>query len=172
MKDPVGWSKAVAAAPAQLGDRWHCADDADVIVVGPAMRRCAALAALERELLTVLMLEAAPREDLWRQQRRFTAGSIRVVYDGVDDIACTLVPDLSPEELSSTDFGAYTAAQFFDDMAQVTQHRADASDLIELLVTHSSATLNWMREKGLRLIPIYGRQAFKIDGKFKFYGAG
>ena len=28
----------------------------------------------------------------------------------------------------------------------------------------------WMRDKGVRFIPIYGRQAFKIDGKFKFWG--
>jgi tricarballylate dehydrogenase len=76
---------------------------------------------------------------------------------------------LSPTELAGTDFGAYTAVQFFDDMARVTQHRGDA-DLVELLVTRSFATLNWMRENGLRLIPIYGRQAFKIDGKFKFWG--
>ena len=27
-----------------------------------------------------------------------------------------------------------------------------------------------MRDKGIRFIPIYGRQAFKIDGKFKFWG--
>ena len=27
-----------------------------------------------------------------------------------------------------------------------------------------------MREKGVRFIPIYGRQAFKIEGKFKFWG--
>ena len=27
-----------------------------------------------------------------------------------------------------------------------------------------------MRGKGVRFIPIYGRQAFKIDGKFKFWG--
>jgi tricarballylate dehydrogenase len=27
-----------------------------------------------------------------------------------------------------------------------------------------------MREKGIRFVPIYGRQAFKIDGKFKFWG--
>ena len=27
-----------------------------------------------------------------------------------------------------------------------------------------------MREKGIRFIPIYGRQAFKIEGKFKFWG--
>ena len=142
-------------------------DDADVIVVGAGNAAlCAALAAQERGA-TVVMLEAAPQEESGGNSR-FTAGSIRVVYDGVDDIN-TLVPDLSPAELSSTDFGAYTAAQFFDDMARVTQHRADA-DLIELLVTRSFATLNWMREKGLRLIPIYGRQAFKIDGKFKFWG--
>ena len=86
----------------------------------------------------------------------------------MDDIK-TLVPDLTPAEIEHTDFGTYTADQFFDDMARVTQHRADP-DLVELLVTRSFATLDWMREKGVRLIPIYGRQAFKIDGKFKFWG--
>jgi tricarballylate dehydrogenase len=54
-------------------------------------------------------------------------------------------------------------------MARVTQHRADP-DLVELLVTRSFNTLNWMREKGVRLIPIYGRQAFKVGGRFKFWG--
>ena len=113
------------------------------------------------------MLEAAPEEESGGNSR-FTAGSIRVVYNGIDDIK-TLVPDLTPAEIESTDFGTYTADQFFDDMARVTQHRADP-DLVELLVTRSFATLNWMREKGVRLIPIYGRQAFKVDGKFKFWG--
>src|SRR5438094_8808332 len=54
-------------------------------------------------------------------------------------------------------------------MAMVTQHRANP-DMVELLVTRSFDTLNWMREKGVRFIPIYGRQAFKIDDKFKFWG--
>src|SRR5665213_369809 len=27
-----------------------------------------------------------------------------------------------------------------------------------------------MRSKGIRFAPIYGRQAFKVDGKFKFWG--
>src|SRR6201986_2871120 len=54
-------------------------------------------------------------------------------------------------------------------MARVTQNRADP-DLVELLVTKSFDSLNWMRQKGVRLIPIYGRQAFKVDGKFKFWG--
>src|SRR5271170_6043846 len=140
---------------------------ADVIVVGAGNAAfCAALAAQERGA-KVLMLEAAPEEESGGNSR-FTAGSIRVVYNGTNDIK-TLVPDLTPAETQSTDFGTYTADQFFDDMARVTQHRADP-DLVELLVTRSFATLNWMCEKGVRLIPIYGRQAFKVDGRFKFWG--
>src|SRR6202521_2871338 len=141
--------------------------NADVIVVGAGNAAfCAALAAQEHGA-KVVMLEAAPEEESGGNSR-FTAGSIRVVYNGVDDIK-TLVPDLTPAEIETTDFGTYTADQFFDDMARVTQHRADP-DLVELLVTKSFDSLNWMREKGVRLIPIYGRQAFKIDGKFKFWG--
>jgi tricarballylate dehydrogenase len=139
----------------------------DVIVVGAGNAAfCAALAAQERGA-KVLMLEAAPENEAGGNSR-FTAGSIRVVYNGTDDIK-TLVPDLTPAEIEGTDFGTYTADQFFDDMARVTQHRADP-DLVELLVTRSFDTLNWMREKGLRLIPIYGRQAFKVGGRFKFWG--
>ena len=140
---------------------------ADVIVVGAGNAAlCAALAARERGA-AVLMLEAAPEEESGGNSR-FTAGSIRVVYDGVGDIR-TLVPDLSAAEIESTDFGSYPAEQFFDDMARVTQHRADP-DLVELLVTKSFGTLDWMRGKGVRFIPIYGRQAFKVDGRFKFWG--
>src|SRR5579863_6253384 len=140
---------------------------ADVIVVGAGNAAfCAALAAQERGA-KVLMLEAAPEEESGGNSR-FTAGAIRVVYGGIEDIR-TLVPDLTPAEIEITDFGAYTATQFYDDMARLTQHRADP-DLVELLVTRSFATLDWMRAKGVRLIPIYGRQAFKIDGKFKFWG--
>ncbi len=51
-----------------------------------------------------------------------------------------------------------------------SRRTAPIPDLVELLVTKSFESLNWMRNKGVRLIPIYGRQAFKIDGKFKFWG--
>ena len=30
--------------------------------------------------------------------------------------------------------------------------------------------MRWMRDKGVRFMPIWGRQAYKIDGKFKFWG--
>ena len=168
MKDPApGRRRMAAPRKRQSNDREEMANQADVIVVGAGNAAfCAALAAQEQGA-KVIMLEAAP-EDESGGNSRFTAGSIRVVYNGIDDIK-TLVPDLTPAEVETTDFGTYTAEQFYDDMARVTQNRADP-DLVELLVTKSFDSLNWMREKGVRLIPIYGRQAFKIDGKFKFWG--
>jgi tricarballylate dehydrogenase len=141
--------------------------DWDVIVVGGGNAAfCAALSAREAGA-SVLMLEAAPEEESGGNSR-FTAGAMRVVYNGVDDIKA-LVPDLSQSEIDTTDFGTYTQDQFFDDMARVTQFRTDP-DLCEMLITRSHPTLVWMREKGIRFVPIYGRQAFKIEGRFKFWG--
>ena len=139
----------------------------DVVVVGGGNAAfCAALAAQEQGA-SVALLEAAPEEEAGGNSR-FTAGSVRVVYNGIDDIR-TLVPDLTEQEIATTDFGTYTRDQFFDDMARVTQNRADP-DLVELLVGRSFDTFCWLREKGVRFIPIYGRQAFKLEGKFKFWG--
>src|SRR3979409_204179 len=104
--------------------------DVDVIVVGGGNAAfCAALAAQEQGA-KVLMLEAAP-EDESGGNSRFTAGSVRVVYNGVDDIKA-LVPDLTEQEVATTDFGTYTHEQFFDDMARVTQNRADPA-LVEMV---------------------------------------
>jgi len=115
----------------------------------------------------VLVLERAPIEERGGNTA-FTAGALRVAYEGVEDLL-ELMPDLSEEERRNTDFGTYSAEQFFDDMARVTQHRANP-DLVELLVRESHPTLKWLRGKGFRFVPIYGRQAFKVDGKFKFWG--
>jgi tricarballylate dehydrogenase len=139
----------------------------DVIVVGAGNAAYSAALAAREHGASVLILEAAPEEESGGNSR-FTAGAMRVVYNGVDDIKA-LVPDLSKAEIDTTDFGTYTQDQFFDDMARVTQFRTDPS-LCELLVTKSHDTLVWMREKGIRFVPIYGRQAFKIEGRFKFWG--
>src|ERR687893_156575 len=139
----------------------------DVVVVGAGNAAlCAALSAQENGA-RVLVLECAPEEESGGNSR-FTAGAMRVVYNGVEDIE-QLMPDLTEEEKRNTDFGTCTHEQFFDDMARVTQYRGDP-DLIEILVGESLPTLKWMRQKGVRFVPIYGRQAFKIEGKFKFWG--
>ena len=139
----------------------------DVIVVGAGNAAfCAALAAAEHGV-SVLVLERAPEIECGGNSR-FTAGAIRCVYDGVDDLRA-LMPDLTEEEIANTDFGTYTEEKFFDDMGRVTEYRTDP-DLCELLVKRSRETIRWMRHKGVRFQPIYGRQAFKVDGKFKFWG--
>lgn len=139
----------------------------DVIVVGGGNAAfCAALAARESGA-SVLVLERAPFGE-HGGNTRFTAGAMRVAYRGVEDIK-VLVPELTEEQLETTDFGTYTQDDFFDDLARVTDNRTDP-DLAHLLVSKSFETLSWMRENGVRFLPIYGRQAFKVDGKFTFWG--
>ena len=141
--------------------------ETDVCVVGAGNAAiCAALAARESGA-QVTILECAPVDER-SGNTRFTAGAMRVAYDGVDDIV-KLVPDLSEEERRITDFGTYTTDQFFDDIARLTQYRADP-DMVEILVKRSLDTLLWMRSKGVRFVPMYGRQAFKVDGRFTFWG--
>ncbi|MEE8517320.1 MAG: FAD-dependent tricarballylate dehydrogenase TcuA [Alphaproteobacteria bacterium] len=139
----------------------------DVVIVGAGNAAlCAALSARENGA-SVLVLECSP-EDESGGNSRFTAGAIRFAYNGVDDLK-EIVTDLTPDEIANTDFGTYTEDQFFDDMFRVTQFRTDP-DLCEVLVRQSFATMKWMRAQGVRFVPIYGRQAFKVDGKFKFWG--
>jgi len=140
---------------------------ADVVIVGGGNAAlCAALAAREHGV-SVLVLERAPEEEAGGNSR-FTAGAMRCVYDGVEDLMA-LMPDLTEQEIAQTDFGTYTEDQFFDDMYRVTEYRTDP-ELTEVLVRRSRETLRWMRAKGVRFAPIWGRQAFKVDGKFKFWG--
>ena len=139
----------------------------DVIVVGAGNAAfCAALAAQEGGA-RVLMLERAPEAENGGNSR-FTAGGMRIAYRGVDDLKM-LMPDLTSEEIASTDFGSYTTDQFFEDMFRVTRFRADAG-LSEQLVRRSFDATLWLHRKGVRFVPIYGRQTIKVDGKHKFWG--
>ena len=99
---------------------------------------------------------------------RFTAGAFRCVYDGVDDLKA-IMPDLTEDEIARSDFGTYTTDQFFDDMFRVTQYRTDG-ELCDRLVGRSRDAMRWLQGKGMKFAPIWGRQAYKIDGKFKFWG--
>ncbi len=139
----------------------------DVVVVGGGNAAFAAAVSARQNGASVLMLEAAP-EDEAGGNSRYTAGAIRFAFNGSEDII-KLVPDLTPDEIANTDFGTYTEDQYFDDMFRITQYRTDP-DLCETLVRNSNATVHWMREAGVRLQASYGRQAFKVDDRFRFWG--
>jgi tricarballylate dehydrogenase len=141
--------------------------EADVVVVGAGnAAMCAALAATD-EGADVVVLERAPLNERGGNSA-FTAGAMRVVYEGVEDLVA-LMPDLTDSDIATTDFGTYPAARFFDDMGRVTDYRADP-DLVEVLVAESHASLLWMQSRGVRFAPAYGRQAFKRNGRFRFWG--
>ncbi|MBA52666.1 MAG: tricarballylate dehydrogenase [Acidimicrobiaceae bacterium] len=141
--------------------------DFDVVVVGAGNAACCAALSAAEQGAKVLVLERAPKVESGGNSR-FTAGAIRFAYDGVDDLV-DLMPDLTQSEIENTDFGTYTEDEFYADMGRVTDYRTDP-ELANFLVSNSKKTVMWMQRNGVRFAPIWGRQAFKVDGKFKFWG--
>ncbi len=139
----------------------------DVLVVGAGNAAMAAAHSAREGGLDVVVLERAPAAERGGNTH-FTAGTMRVSHNGVADLL-ELMPDMSRAELESSDFGTYPAEQFYDDLATVSQYRADP-ELADLLASESFDTLLWMKERGIRFIPQFGRQAFKVGGKHKFWG--
>src|SRR5712692_7016461 len=142
-------------------------DAPDVLVVGAGNAAlCAAISAHESGA-RVLVLEAAPFEERGGNSH-FTGGAFRFAFSGVEDLIAVL-PSLAQENLDDVDFGAYTQEAFFDDLFALTQDRCDP-DLAEILVRSSLDTAKWVVRQGVKLQPGLGRQAYQVDGKFKFWG--
>jgi tricarballylate dehydrogenase len=138
-----------------------------VVVVGAGNAGlCAAIAAREAGA-EVQLLERAPRP-LRGGNTAFTAGLMRATYDGADDILA-LVGELSESELAITDFGSYSQQDFMETLGRITDFRCDP-DLAHVLTSNSFSTLRWMKGHGVRFAPSYGRQAFKHEGRFIFWG--
>jgi tricarballylate dehydrogenase len=138
-----------------------------VLVVGAGNAGlCAAIAAREAGA-DVELLERAPRP-LRGGNSAFTAGLMRATYDGAGDVLA-LVGELSESELANTDFGSYSQQDFMETLGRITEYRCDP-DLADVLTSRSTATLRWMKGHGVRFAPSYGRQAFKHDGRFTFWG--
>jgi tricarballylate dehydrogenase len=139
----------------------------DIVVVGAGNAAlCAALRAKEAGA-SVLVLENAPRE-LRGGNTYFTGAAFRFPYNGLDDIR-RLIPDLSDTEAEAVDVSAYPASQMRDDLLRVTDGRADPG-LVEALVADAYPAMAWMRGRGMRWVLLYGRQAFEVEGKRRFWG--
>jgi tricarballylate dehydrogenase len=139
----------------------------DVLVIGAGNAAAnAALQALELGA-TVAMVETAPVEARGGNSA-FTGGAFRFTFGSVDDLMA-LAPDIRDLDLANIDFGSYTAEQYYDDMHRLTEYRCDP-ELTDVLISESYAAALWLKKQGIRFQPALGRQAFKVDGKFKFWG--
>ncbi len=139
----------------------------DVLVIGAGNAAANAALAAHEAGASVAMLETAP-EDARGGNSAFTGGAFRFVYDSVDDLLA-LDPSIADLDLSSIDFGTYTEGQYFDDMGRLTDYRCDP-ELTEVLIGGSYQSALWLKKHGVKFQPALGRQAFKVDGKFKFWG--
>ena len=139
----------------------------DVVVVGGGNAALsAALAAIEKGA-SALVLEKAP-EYLRGGNSYFTGGLFRFAYDGIEDLV-PLLPDMSEDEKSGIDVGSYTQDAFYEDVMRVTEGLSDPQ-MVETLVSQSLPTMAWLKEQGVPWILAYGRQAFRHEGKLRFWG--
>jgi tricarballylate dehydrogenase len=141
----------------------------DVIVVGAGNAAlCAAISAKEQGAARVLMLEKAPIEERGGNSL-FTAGGFRFIHNGLDNLRSDILDDLSEAEASQIVLPALAKEDYLDDLRRVTEGQTD-DRLSELLVGRSRDAMRWMRLNGVRFLPMFGRQSYKIEGKHHFYG--
>ena len=126
---------------------------------------CAALAARDQGA-GVAMLEAAA-EDESGGNSRFAGGVMRFAYSSVEDLK--RVTELTEPEIAQSDFGTNTTEQYFDDLFRLTSFRTDPA-LCDLLVRQSLDIMVWLRGKGVKFVPNFGRQSALVNGKRRFFG--
>ena len=138
----------------------------DVIVVGKGnVALCAALAARDQGA-RVAMLEAASPDESGGNSR-FAGGVMRFAFSSLEELQ--KVVDLTDAEIAESDFGTNTTDEFFDDLFRLTQFKTDP-ELSEFLVTRSLDIMVWLRSKGVKFVPNYGRQSAMVNGRRRYFG--
>ena len=126
---------------------------------------CAAIAARDAGA-SVAMLEVAPPEEAGGNSA-FAGGVMRFAYETVEDLK--RVTELTDAEVAGSDFGTNTTDEYFDDLFRLTSFRTDPV-LSEMLVKQSLDIMVWLRSKGVKFVPNFGRQSAPVNGKRKFFG--
>lgn len=141
--------------------------DWDVIVVGSGNAAlCAAITAKDHGCDVLVIEKAQP--DLAGGNSKYTAGAMRFVYNGNDDLL-PLLADPADPRLPDTEFGSYTAERFGADLLSFNDGRPLSSEQ-QTLIAESYPALRWLASHGVRFEPIYSRQSFQKDGKHIFWG--
>lgn len=140
----------------------------DILIVGGGNAGLsAALSAAESGVPNVVIIDKCP-EDWAGGNSYFTAGATRVVHAGLDDLL-PLVNNVDAELAGKIDLPAYTAEDFRGDMDRICLGRSHP-ELSRILVEESNAAVKWLAGKGVRYQLSFNRQAYLVDGRYKFWG--
>jgi precorrin 3B synthase CobZ len=141
----------------------------DVVVVGSGNAGFSASSAAKEHSpdLKVLVLEKAP-ESWAGGNSTFTAGAYRTVFHGLDDVL-PLVTNVSDDLKGRIDMQPYLEEDFMNDLKRVTNGRTDLA-LARTLVRESRETTKWLAKNGIKFQLSFNRQAYEIDGRYKFWG--
>lgn len=131
-------------------DSRHKSDDIetyrrDVIVVGAGNAALTAALAAREAQASVLVLEAASKEDRGGNSR-FSGGLFRFPHGGLESVAA-LVTEREWE--GDITFDPYPGERYYDEAMSVADHRADAT-LLRGTLAHAYDTMAWMRDRGVR----------------------
>ncbi|KAL4777589.1 FAD binding domain-containing protein [Aspergillus nidulans var. acristatus] len=140
----------------------------DVLVIGSGNAGlCSAISAAESGADQVLLIDSCPEH--WAGGNSyFTAGAFRTVHAGLPDIL-PLVNNVDQEKASKIDVEPYTPADFLGDITRICVGRSDPN-LSRTLVRDSNDAVKWLAGHGVRFQLSFNRQAYEIDGRFKFWG--
>ncbi|OTA89360.1 hypothetical protein M434DRAFT_14575 [Hypoxylon sp. CO27-5] len=145
----------------------------DVVVVGGGNAGLSAATTAAQSGARVCLVEKAPVEDAGGNTF-YTAAAFRCCFDGLQD----LLPNLFqvdgtkglPQDLADKiEMRPYTKADFHSDINRVTRGRADPV-LANILVDNSREAVQWLMDNGARFVLSFNRQAYFVDGKYKFWG--
>ncbi|KAJ5683586.1 hypothetical protein N7462_006751 [Penicillium macrosclerotiorum] len=141
----------------------------DILVVGSGNAGfCAAISAIQQNPDAHVVVIDKCSEAWAGGNSYFTAGAFRTVHQGLDDLL-PLVNNTTAEQAARIDIAVYSDADFTHDLYRMTGGRTDPA-LSKILVQDSRSTIGWLAQNGIRFQLSFNRQAYEVDGRFKFWG--
>jgi precorrin 3B synthase CobZ len=140
----------------------------DVLVVGSGNAGySAAVSAAQHGAQRILLIDRCPEQ--WAGGNSyFTAGAYRTVHGGLSDLL-PIVNNVDEVMAKKIDLNPHTEDNFANDMRRVCMGRSDAA-LSKALIQDSNSAIKCLAANGVRFQLSFNRQAYQVDGRFKFWG--
>lgn len=140
----------------------------DVLVAGSGNAGfSAAVAAKQAGANNVILIDKCP-ESWAGGNTYFTAGAYRTVHGGKADLL-PIVNNVDAATADIIDMTPYTKTDFNNDLQRICDGRTNP-ELGKILVQDSNSAIKWLASNGIRFQLSFNRQAYKVDGRLKFWG--